>query len=273
MIYSVKFNNYKKTPFPYLGYLKFFSTHKEFNFKTGMNLIIGPNGSGKSTLLKTIQHYFAELDTRVPFIGQYFHLSQYNNKLEGNPCFYNGVDIEAAFGTPVFSLHNGHNESNEQDIESIVNKIEANHHSDGEKKKINFNNFFATCYHELENDNFSKRIGSRYQNPLEMMSKTMKSCNDTWADVVREQNEWYIKNDRTDDIPTFILDEPEANMDITSCIDTGKLFTEIANNEMVQYIMVVHDPYIIKKIKDTGKANIIELHPHYLDCIDEYFNI
>ena len=51
----------------------------------------------------------------------------------------------------------------------------------------------------------------------------------------------------------------------------GNTFAEMAGDTDVQYIMAVHDPYIIRKVADTGKANIIQLYPNYMNVIDEYF--
>lgn len=275
MIYSLKINDFKKIPYGYLGKLKYFSRHKKIEFKPGINLIIGPNGSGKSTLLKLIQFYFGELDNRVPSAPEWFHLNQYDTKLgEDKPKFYEGVDIVASYDTPVFSLHDTNHSKDDSsffDIETIVNKMDSNHKSEGEKRKFIFNRFFGICYEQLEETKPGKRFDKRYQNPKELFGKRLANSNHLWADVLAKQNEWYDKNNRKDDIPTFILDEPEANMDMSSCIDLGKMFAELSANKKVQYLMVLHDPYMIKKIKDTNNANIIELYPGYIDTIDEYF--
>lgn len=274
MIHSLKITDPKRTAFSYIDSIIYFENNKEFTFKPGVNLIVGPNGSGKSTLIDMMRFYFGELTDRVPTAKPFFQFSYFDNAagIGKSPLFYDGVDIVAAFNTPVFSLHtNLEKQKVDMSIESIVSKIDTRHKSVGEKNKQLFNDFFSVCFSQLNHPSAETRY-PKYVNPKKVLTLSNFDDKDTlWGNALRAQQSWYRKNNVKDDIPTFLLDEPEANMDIASCIEFGNMFAEMANGADVQYIMVVHDPYIIRKVAETGKANIIELYPNYLKIIDEYF--
>ena len=57
MITKVKITHRDNTPIKYLGQTKILPEGSEYEFKSGVNVIVGPNGTGKSTLLKLIKKY------------------------------------------------------------------------------------------------------------------------------------------------------------------------------------------------------------------------
>lgn len=272
MIHSLKITDAKRTAFGYIDDIIYFEGNREFEFKPGVNLIVGPNGSGKSTLLKLMRFYFGEGEERVPTAKPYFHMSYFGTEADGRTkMFYDGADVQAAFNTPVFSLHDARGNDYDVSPENIARRVYARGKSEGETVKMLFNDFFSLCFHQLNHPSEEGRF-PKYVNPKKVLAlEGVDDGNGMWGKAVKAQRAWYRRNNVKDKIPAFLLDEPESKLDVASRIEVGDTFAEMAGNTDVQYIMVVHDPYIIRKVADTGKANIIQLYPNYLNVIDGYF--
>lgn len=69
---------------------------------------------------------------------------------------------------------------------------------------------------------------------------------------------------------TFLIDEPDKNMDIHNIDSITAMFSY--HKESTQIIAAIHNPIVLYKLRKTGTVNFIELTEGYMDAIDNIMN-
>ena len=112
------------------------------------------------------------------------------------------------------------------------------------------------------------------QFPIKKIFTQRDSSNDYWRDRLNNLLRYYKEN-RFDTTPeefsfTFLIDEPDKNLDIENIEDIYKVLSY--KKKMTQLICVIHNPILIYKLSKLDYINWIELSDGYLDKIKEVFN-
>lgn len=273
MIHSITINNLQDSKFEYLSKVSFFKKNKTIEFKPGINLLIGENGCGKSSLMKMIKFQFMELESEVPELREYAQSNFFKDvfSLDARISLYNGIQVKADYSVGTYSFTPDPPRTREKSIDEIVREIDldSNHKSKGEIALSRYCNWLGRTYSDLERT--SNRI---YKEPLKVLKRFL--YNEPYVDAIEDAQKYYRNNSVKDSIPAFLLDEPEANLDIVTCIRFAKTFDTVLNFSecpRIQYIMVIHDPYIIRYLSKIKNVNIIEMSEDYLKAIDSYFKV
>lgn len=271
MIHKLEISNPKISRFPYIENIEYFRNNPVTHFKPGMNLIIGDNGCGKSTLLNLIKFYFLEMKDEIPALESFDHLNFFNTKYNsdlGTVGFYQGVNIFANYnlGTYSFTPEKFLNNDRQLEVPDLVQKLDMDttRHSKGE----NGINIYQNWLYKVYSDIYDQKL---YQHPLNVLKKFKTVFSDAYTDA----ETWYERNQVNDDIPTLILDEPEANLSVLRIMMMTEslkgMIKSWRDNPLIQYIMVVHDPYVINQLSKLDNVNIIEMTRHYQKLINRYF--
>ena len=274
MITKVQITDNSKLPLKYAKELDAFKNGKTYNFKGGVNVIIGKNGSGKTTLMKMIAMYMLcndSLCSQLPNFANYGTLRM-NSLFEDNKEeLLDGIKITADYAGVVYNCL-PHQEMNNKDIldnatnfgyylsnrgastgEAIVNSV-------GQLFKFAFKN---------------KNIQFPLKELKDLADK--KQCNDFWGERFANLLKYYKDNanrliTQEDFEYTFLLDEPDRNLDITNIDSVYQVLSY--RKEMTQLIAVIHNPILIYKlssIRGKNKVNFIELTNGYLNDIKNVF--
>lgn len=220
-----------------------------FNFKPGLNLIVGDNGCGKSTLLSTIKYYFLEGNEYKPTLSRldYEHL----NFLP----FRDGIEVYADWSAPTFSMID-YLSSRKVSINSISAKMSKG--SSGENTANRFDDFVNQSYRDA--------IRNKWTPPVKILERTLGS-------VEKGITDYYEKCNVKSDGLCLIMDEPDNNLSLKNILrfrDTIDHVMKTWTNNNVQYIMVIHNPILLKFFYDKRQqVNFIEMSKGFLDCIKE----
>jgi len=214
MITKVQITDNSKLPLKYAKELDAFKNGKEYNFKGGVNVIIGKNGSGKTTLMKMIAMYMLcndNLCSRLPNFADYGALRL--NDIFNEEELLDGIKIMADYAGVVYNCL-AHNEMiNEDILDNVTNMgyyLSNKGASTGETIVNSVGQLFKFAFR-------NKNI----QFPLqEIMDKVKnKTCNDFWEERLTNLLKYYRDNrdnliTQQDFEYTFLLDEPDRNLDI-----------------------------------------------------------
>lgn len=274
MITKVTINNNKNTPIRYLSELDTFKNGTEYNFKPGINIIIGKNGCGKTTLLNLISKYTLCSDymySKLPSMANMGDALKIADLFGKEFTFENiGKDTDVKDGASIVCDYAGivYHYMLKDKVDSLASfenlKFVAGNAglSTGEQMSYSLNNLFNTAFSKKD-VNF----------PIEEIKKLMKWSNDLWKKRFESLLKYYNDN-RLKITPeefeyTFLLDEPDRNLDITK-ID--ELYDVLSfRKEMTQIICVVHNPILIYKLSKLDYINFVEMTDGYLDSIKKVF--
>lgn len=236
MITTLKINDNTKTPYYYTKNV--FENGKEFKFDEGVNIIIGPNGSGKSTLLKLLRAYTLTTDRFTSGLAAC-------DRLVGYKRDFIGVDVYANYMAKTFNLECTSEMTEAQfmrDVTSFTKAFDKHNLSTGEAQIAALGKFFANAFNEkaLEFPNVKKHYPKLY--------------------------EYYNTHHVAVPIITFLMDEPDRNLDIDNVKELFGIFS--TEKEDVQIITSIHNPLLIYKL--IGKVNFIDITGNYLNQIVEF---
>ena len=274
MITKVQITDNSKLPLKYAKELDAFKNGKEYNFKGGVNVIIGKNGSGKTTLMKMIAMYMLcndSLCSRLPNFANYGAL-KLNDIFQHNEAeLLDGIKIMGDYAGVVYNCL-AHNEMKDEDIvDNITNMgyyLSNKGASTGETIVNSVGQLFQFAFR-------NKNIQFPLQEIMDIVKN--KTCNDFWKERLTNLLKYYRDN-RYNFITqqnfeyTFLLDEPDRNLDITNIDSVYQILSH--RKEMTQLIAVIHNPILIYKlsrIRGKNKINFIELTEGYLEDIKKVF--
>lgn len=274
MITKVQITDNSKLPLKYAKKLDAFKNGKEYNFKGGVNVIIGKNGSGKTTLIKMIAMYMLcndSLCSKLPNFANYGAL-KLNNIFKHNEAeLMDGIKIMADYTGVVYNCL-AHNEMKDEDIlDNVTNMsyyLSNKGASTGETIVNSVGQLFKFAFR-------NKNIQFPLQEIMDMVKN--KTCNDFWEERLTNLLKYYSDNrdnfiTQQDFEYTFLLDEPDRNLDITNIDSVYEILSH--RKEMTQLITVIHNPILIYKlsrIRGKNKINFIELTEGYLKDIKKMF--
>ena len=149
------------------------------------------------------------------------------------------------------------------DINILSNYIERGNKSFGEKTRYEIYSLFDLAF-----------SNKNVQFPIKKIVTQRDSSNDFWRDRLNNLLKYYKEN-RFDTTPeefsfTFVIDEPDKNLDIENIEDIYKVLSY--KKEMTQLICVIHNPILIYKLSKLEHINFIELTKGYLKEIKDVFN-
>ena len=251
MITKVVIKDNKNAPLHYLSDLSAFKNGKEYEFKSGVNIIVGKNGCGKTTLMKLIEKYCL-VDKDECSTGAYngnisglFALYGVN----GFDAFYDGVDVYADYARNIFRLCHANERQGEQvmeDFDTFTKFFTQIKSSTGEGVIVSLNSMFKRMFSEEANLTFDfDKVGERYPEYGEYI-KTHRIPNEL------------------DEI-TLLMDEPDRNLDIEN-IDQIKNILSF-HKKHTQIIAVVHNPLLICALSKVPNVNFIEMTRGYVNKI------
>lgn len=271
MITNVKITDNTNIPFNYASSLKAFENGKEYNFKSGINIIIGENGCGKSTLMKNIAAFLLCNDTcysKMPKLNNMADALSFSNSLYNivEDTLKDGIKIKCDYAGVAYRYitHNEANSNNgvlssAEDFNLYYSSIGL---STGETMYNDLNNLFQLSF---KNKNV--------QFPISDIISAAKNCNDVWKERLKKLVEYYkdniLKISQEEFEYTYLLDEPDRNLDITKVDELYRILSH--KKEMAQIICVIHNPILIYKLSKLDYINFVEMTDGYLDKIKEVF--
>jgi ATPase subunit of ABC transporter with duplicated ATPase domains len=241
----------------------------EYNFTSGVNVIVGENGCGKSTLFTAIYNYMLAnngIYSSVPNSRLLFPTTGIMN----NKIVPNGMEVKADYKSRLYRLI--------QFQDTCANEKMFNHDANLE--------MFATLQHTSKGEEchhgFYKmldimfRVGKEYDFIKELTDKKkqLDNNNDGFCDK-------FIQYYQENQIPwngkvTMLLDEPDNNLDVINLKHLYDLLT--FEHPEIQVIAIIHNVALIKKLleaKDKGiiDINFIEMTPGYLKTVKEFLKL
>ena len=274
MITKVQITDNSKLPLEYAKELDAFKNGKEYNFKGGVNVIIGKNGSGKTTLMKMIAMYMLcndSLCSRLPNFANYGALKLNDIFKFNEEELLDGIKIMADYAGVVYNCL-AHNEMKNEDIlDNVTNMgyyLSNNGASTGETIVNSVGQLFKFAFRNTNIEFPLKEIMDIVKN---------KTCNDFWEERLTNLLKYYRDNrdnfiTQQDFEYTFLLDEPDRNLDITNIDSVYQVLSY--RKKMTQLIAVIHNPILIYKlsrIRGKNKINFVELTDGYLEEIKKVF--
>lgn len=271
MVTSVRIENNKNLPLGYVQYLhedkgiNTFDNGKEYFFKPGINIIIGKNGCGKSTLIKLMSKYllcsesmYSKLPNDILVIGNLFESN--SNKL------IDGMKIGCDYAGVVYNYITNHESSESKIMSSIFDfslYVDNNVISTGEQMKNTLGCLFQLAF--KNND---------IQFPIQKIKNAIEHANDVWAERLKQLLNYYkenrIKINQDDFEFTFLLDEPDRNLDVENIEELYEILSY--KKERTQLICVIHNPILIYKLSKLDYINFVELTDGYLEQVKSVFN-
>lgn len=263
MIGNVTITDNSNLPLKWAKNLPAFTNGTTFEFKPGVNIIVGPNGSGKSTLIRMMAMYlFCEntFSTEIPREGfrmpKIFH--DFGNDDE---ALYDGIKIQSDYMGVVYNFHS----HMERDSDDIVNSA-ANllHHMNNSGLSYGEQQFGTLQF--LFDKAFSNK---NVQFPLDYIFEKSKNDNDYWAPRMKNLLNYYKENSikvtpETFEY-TFLLDEPDRNLDILNVKTLSNILA--FHKEMTQIIAVIHNPLLIYSLSKKNEINFVEMSDGYLEDV------
>ena len=266
MITKVKITNRKNTPVRYLNSdgNHILTNGSEYEFKSGVNVIVGPNGSGKSTLLRLIREYLL-IDKNRQDIRNITNLFDFRTG-----TMYDGVDVYSDYRLASFNfvhmdeLSKGGSDRWMDDFRTFGHAFESNNSSTGEGVKIALSYLFRRMFDKNANLKF----------PIE---KIIRKSEDGYNNE-REKAKAYLEYIKKHEIPfdsgnaefTVIMDEPDRNLDIFNIEEVYGILSH--KKEQTQIVSVVHNPLLIYRLSKCNGINFIEMEDGYVNRIKKEIN-
>ena len=273
MITSVKITDNTKLPLEYAEELDVFQNGKTYDFKGGVNVIIGKNGCGKTTLIKMIASYMLCSDTLCSKLPNFanFGALKINNLFEKDKTeIKDGIKIAADYAGVVYKYLSESELNNENVLGDITILQYFMNNAGASTGEIIVNSVGQLFQFAFGN----KDIQFPIQDLIDIVEKNR--TNDFWKERFINLLKYYKEN-RIEITPrdfeyTFLLDEPDRNLDITNIESIYEILAH--RKEMSQIICVIHNPILIYKLsrlRGKNKVNFIELTDGYLNDIKNVF--
>ena len=293
MIESIAFRDPEKVELPKevrAGYMYSLPSLKgrTFRFTPGINIVVGKNGCGKTSLLNVMRYLTfcdGEFGTRIT--GKSYWKLHYRQVFEEG--HWHLSNMFADYSRSVISLRK-HDDIGagqwDSGVSSFIQSMNSSSKSKGELVKSALGMMMAYLYDGEEG--FSKG-GQRHDKvdrefnhlkfrkmALEHIEAAEKSDNDYYARMWTRMLQYYKDNalEATEENKkfrgvTFLLDEPDAGMDIDNIGEVYKFITSMPKG--FQTIVALHNIGMISKLAKRGDVNFIELTEGYVDKVREFF--
>ena len=265
MIKSIIIDNNENLPIRYSYKLESLKNGTKFDFINGVNIIIGKNGSGKTTLLKNIASYLLCNNTyysKLPNFSMFGEALKMDN-LFNDTQLRDGMKINCDYSGVVYNYIPCNSQQNTWDINILSNFIECGDKSAGERIKYEIYSLFDIAFS-------NKNI----QFPIKEIISQRDNSNDYWKERFTNLLKYYKENsiivNPNEFAYTFLIDEPDKNLDISNIDELYKILSY--QKEMTQLICVIHNPILIYKLSKLKYINFIELTDGYLEEIKDVFN-
>lgn len=240
MVTKVIIRDNQKCPIYYISELKNFRNGKEYEFKTGVNVIVGENGSGKTTLLNLIRAYLP-VDLSECSAGTY---NCNINNLFPNPFDHkeilDGVKVFADYQRNTFRLcHAGERKHNDEvfaDDISISEFASQKEASTGEGVIVALSALFRRM--------FSKNARLTFD---------YLQFKDNYMEYIKYIHDHVVSGDEW----TVLMDEPDRNLSIDNIAQIEGVLS--IHKEHTQIIAVIHNPLIIYALSKNQEVNFIEM--------------
>jgi predicted ATPase len=242
MVYKVIIRDNAKTPIRYLPDLDNFKNGAEYEFKTGVNIIVGENGCGKTTLLNLIKRY---LMIDYMGCGKGIYNCNVNCLYGAKNKFLDGADVYADYQRNTFRLsHAGEKEQHRaiETFEDFGTMFNQKHASTGEGVLVAINSLWDHIWGKKSQLLFDYR---QFKESDPLYWEYIKAHHQEGSD------EW-----------TVLMDEPDRNLSIENIGQVKGILS--MHKPQVQIIAVVHNPLLIYSLSKNPGVNIIEMTPKYI---------
>ena len=247
MVTKVSIRDNTQSPIHYIADLKAFKNGTEYNFTSGVNVIVGENGSGKTTLLELIRKYLV-VDFTECFRGEYnCNINALFWTFE-KKAMLDGVDVYADYTKNTFRLSHAGEKAHDgalKTFEEFSSFFDQNQSSTGEGVLVAINYLFGYIFGKKAKLTFDyNQFKEVYPLYVDYMEKHRVECADEW---------------------TILMDEPDRNLSLDN-IERIKGILSF-HKEHTQIIAVVHNPLLIYALSKMEHIHFIELTRRYVEKV------
>lgn len=269
MITNVTIKDNENTPLDYLHKIKAFANGMKYDFKPGINIVIGKNGCGKSTLLKLISTYCLcdkDVFSKLPYMREFGDAAKMDYLFKENKL-RDGVEVHCDYNGVVYNYFISNEIANNttallSSAKNVAFWMMGKSLSTGQVMTYSLQNLIKTAFSNTD-----------VQFPIEDIKRTIKKSNSLWEERFNSLLEYYKKNkvivDRDGFEFTFLMDEPDRNLDVTHIQDLYRILSH--KKDMTQLICVIHNPILIYKLSKLDDINFIEMTDGYLNDVKQVF--
>ena len=253
MIESVEIVDNTNTPIGYLPELENFRNGVKFEFKPGVNIIIGENGSGKTTLMNLIRAY---LMVNVRTIGR----GLFNTVL--SKCHRGGLDCEGFTDGAIVKADYGRQVFNYTKIDSGIDAdVTASDEAIGLGEVLS-QHMLSTG--QSNNSMLAGMFDAAFKLPKSKLRFDYRTVMDYYG--YKDRMKYIEDNTIEGDEYTFLIDEPDASIDINGIMDLYSIFS--FHKDECQIIAVLHNPLLISSLSRLDNVNFIEMSAGYRSKVD-----
>lgn len=259
MITTVKITDKDNLPCRYASGLEAFANGKEYVFRPGVNIIVGNNGCGKTTLIRMIADFMfceSSMLSKIPDAGYKFPPI-----FNGDDTLRDGIQIGCDYAGSVYRFIPNKDMDSDNVLESADMAglyMSQSSSSTGEQHLESLGFLFNMAF------------GNRNcQFPIKKLTEIRQHTNPVWEKRLDFLLDYYRKN-RIDATPedfefTFLLDEPDRNLDIDNIESLINILS--FHKERTQLITVIHNPLVIWRLSDNKSVNFVEMTEGYVEKV------